>query len=145
MERWTTHGYWTPFGRRGNRRSHTRSRTPFKARSECDWSVERKDAPKSDIASRVTVAESIPSDYVNREVDIISLTTEDIPFVSGKECKTLAKLSRVSGAELRVVEYSCSIEIHGTARARHLAQKFVKFIVQQRTGTVLLTEEDTSQ
>ena len=114
-------------------RSRSRSRSGQRSRShERGRDLERTSrSPREDGGS-----ESPES------TEIMEMSRDEASFVMGKMGKTKQKLEYVSGAVLTLDEQTHELTIRGTEAQRKRAKIYVKFMTQQRTGTVDLDPED---
>ena len=75
------------------------------------------------------------------DVTTVNISKEDAAFLIGKGGRTKRKLIRVSGCDLDLVNET-TLAITGTRQKRQRAVKYVKFVTEQRVGTVKVDEDD---
>lgn len=76
--------------------------------------------------------------------ETLEITEEDAAFILGKGGKTKAKIARVSGCQIELLEEDMMLEFMGTAAQRRRAMRYVKCVMAQRVGAVSVTEEDVA-
>lgn len=75
---------------------------------------------------------------------VIRIGDEEAAFVLGRQGRTKAKIGRVSGCRVNLTN-NLDLELIGSAEARSRAELYVKLVVQQRRGPVIIDFDHTDR
>lgn len=96
----------------------------------------RDDDPGDDRRAR-------PTGHGRGDVDHLTITDQDAAFIIGRGGTTKKKLMRATGAMIDLDNSGGDVRVRGTEAQRKRAMSYLKYVIQQRVGPVLvdLSEE----